>query len=254
VGYRAALSKLETVRFVLVRTEEAGNVGATARVLRNFGLSRLVLVAPQFGSFAEARKWAHGAEDVLEGAEIVDSLEQALEGCEAAWAATRRLGRLRAKGTSPGEAAAETVSRAAGGAQAAWVFGPESRGLSTEEVARCGRRVTIPTAPEQPSLNLAQAAAIAAYELYRRTLRTGGSPAPRREATVAERQALYGHLEEALLATGFLHHHTAQARMAAVRALLERSRLSPREVRLLRGVARQILWAVAQSGRAPAED
>jgi tRNA/rRNA methyltransferase len=247
-GNVSAVIHLDSVRFVLVRPEEAGNVGAAARVLKNFGLGHLVLVAPRLARRAEAVKWARGAEDVLEGADLVDDLPQALEPCVRAFATTRRRGRLRGSFLGARDAAGETAALARSAQPVAWVFGPESRGLTTGEVALCSTRVTIPTAPTQPSLNLAQAVAICAYETWL-AAREDGPAAPRREAPLTDREALYRHLEEALLAVDFLQPHTAAARMAVLRRILERATPTPSEVRFLRGLARQVGWAGERTGR-----
>ena len=235
------MEPLDRVRIVLVRPEEAGNVGAAARVLKNFGLSDLVLVAPRLTRPEEAVKWARGAEDVLEGAQIVDDLETAIASCAVAWAVTRRGGRLRRRFASLREAATRTAALAVA-QPVAWVFGPESRGLSTAETERCSARVTIPTSPRQPSLNLAQAVALCSYEIALDARETP-APAARRLATTGEREALYHHLEAALLQVGFLHPQTRRARMATLQAILERADLSPHDVRFLRGIARQVEWA-----------
>jgi tRNA/rRNA methyltransferase len=232
----------DLIRLVLVRPEEAGNIGAAARVLKNFGLSRLVLVAPSTPRPEDAMKWAHGAEDVLEGADHCADLSEALQGCTSAYALTRRRGRLRGQFLGPRDAARESAARARAGQPVAWVFGPESRGLTTAEASLCSARVTIPTSPRQPSLNLAQAVAVCAYEIGSAVLAEAPA-APRREAAWEEREALYRHLESALLAIRFLHPHTARSRMAALRAVLERAGLTSREARLVRGMARQMEWA-----------
>jgi len=242
--------QLDSVRFVLVRPEEAGNVGAAARVLKNFGLGHLVLVAPRLARRAEAVKWARGAEDVLEGADLVDDLAAALTSCVRAFATTRRRGRLRGSFMGARDAAAETAGLARSARPVAWVFGPESRGLTTGEVALCSTRVTIPTAPAQPSLNLAQAVAVCAYETWL-AAREDPPATPRREAPLTDREALYRHLREALLSVGFLQTHTAASRMAVLRRLLERAAPSPAEVRFLRGLARQVEWAGERAGKKP---
>jgi tRNA/rRNA methyltransferase len=228
---------LERVRIVLVRPEEAGNVGAVARVMKNFGMTRLVLVAPRLGRPHEAAKWAHGALDVLDGAEIVDDLTEAVASCGEAYATTRRRGRLRGP-IAPIRAAAREARESQ--AEIAWVFGPESRGLSTREIGLCTKTVSIPTSPRHPSLNLAQAVAIACYEI------ASVDATPSRErgtAPLGEREAMFGHVESALLEIGYLLPHTARSRMLALRRILDRARLSSTDVRILRGLARQIAWA-----------
>jgi tRNA/rRNA methyltransferase len=229
-------------RVILVRPEEAGNVGASARVLKNFGLSHLVLVDPRMARPEEAYKWAHGAEEIVEGADVASDLAQALAPCTRAWAATRRRGRHRGPARPPRHAAGDIEALAASGQAAAWVFGPESHGLTTTELAQCSDRVSIPTAPGQPSLNLAQAVAVCCYE----TFLAGMDPAPPaepQESLLEERSALYRHLEEALVTVGFVSPPTAESRMSAIRRIVERARPSSREVRLLRGLARRVLWA-----------
>ena len=226
----------DQVRFVLVRPEEPENVGAAARVLRNFGMDRLVLVSPRLGRPERAYVLAHRAGDLVEGADHVDDLDQALNGCVRAFATSRRSGKSRGQSLFLRDAA---VRSAATRGPVAWVFGSESNGLTAEEISRCSDRVVIPTAPEHPSLNLAQSVALVAYELF-----LAGSASQRirsrSEATLQDRDGLYQHLEQALLAIGFLGPETARARMSELRRLLERSGLSPNEVRFLRGIARRM--------------
>lgn len=239
---------LNQIRIVLVRPEEAGNVGAAARVLKNFGLRHLVLVQPRLARPEEAHKWAHGSEDVLEGADVVDTLEEALASCVCAWATTRRRGKHRGGFRTPREVVEGMVELGDSGQGVAWVFGPESSGLSSGELSLCSERVQIPTSPAQPSLNLAQAVAICCYESFLAGRDPGRSKASRL-ATVEERTGLYEHLESALREVGFLLPHTARTRMSALRQFIERARPSPSEIRLLRGMARRIQRAGKEAGR-----
>jgi tRNA/rRNA methyltransferase len=239
---------LKQIRIILVRPEEAGNVGAAARVLKNFGLRHLVLVQPRLARPKEAYKWAHGSEDVLEGADVVESLEEALAPCVRAWATTRRRGKHRGGVRTPREAAEAMAELGGSGQNVAWVFGPESSGLSTEELSLCSERVQIPTSPGQPSLNLAQAVAVCCYDSFMAG-RTPGRSRASRLATVGERTGLYEHLEAALLQVGFLLPHTARTRMSALRQLIERAQPTPSETRLLRGMARRIQRAGKEADR-----
>jgi tRNA/rRNA methyltransferase len=145
--------------------------------------------------------------------------------------------------TKPRAAARDVVSLAASGQDAALVFGPESRGLANTEIAACSDRIWIPSSPLQPSLNLAQAVAVCAYEVFLAAQDGDPQGLPHKEAALGDRAALYAHLERALGAVGFLLPHTARSRMAALREVLERARLKTAEVRLLRGIARQMEWA-----------
>jgi TrmH family RNA methyltransferase len=238
---------LDTVRVILVRPEEPGNVGGAARALKNFGVGRLVLVAPRVADPRRSLTRAHGAEDVIEGAEVVPDLETALAPCRRAWGTTRRRGKRRGIERAPRDAGRETAALAAQGTEVAWVFGPESTGLTSRELALCSDRVVIPTSPRQPSLNLSHAVAVCLYETFLAHLENS-PPAPRPLATLAERHALYAQLEGALRAIGYLHPSTGEVKMAALRGLLERSGLSPKEARFLRGVARQMAWAGKGAG------
>ena len=228
------------VRIVLVRPEEAGNVGAAARVMKNFGLAHLVLVDPRAVRPAEALKWGRKAGDILEGADVVPDLTAALAGCATAWAVTRRGGRDRGRFHTPREAAAETGTLAGRGGAVAWVFGPEARGLASEEVELCAGRVTITTSPRQPSLNLAQAVAVCCYELsLAGRSEDRALPAP---ASFEDRESMYAHWARALASIDFLRA-AGPTRLRMLRALVERGRPTPPEVRFLRGIARRVLRA-----------
>ena len=121
-----------------------------------------------------------------------------------------------------------------------------ARDGTAPELARCHDLVCIPAHPAQPSLNLAQAVLVLAYEWY--VARDAAArPAARADAAAAaaELEGLYAHLESALLAVGFARPETAPAKMAAFRRLFRRSGLKSAEVRLVRGLCRQVLWAAA---------
>ena len=238
----------DDVRIILVRPEEPGNVGAAARVMKNFGLRHLVLVAPRLVSPEKAYSFAHGAEDVLQGADLEPDLPTALAGTRRAFATTRRRGRHRGAVQWVRDAA---LAGAGSPGPVAWVFGPESSGLGAGEVSLCSDRVLIPTGPHHPSLNLAQAVAVCVYEIH-----MAGRSRPERAAPTAalaaEREALYAHLAAALLAVDFLNPGNAEARMGQLRRILERAGPTEKEVRLLRGVARQMERAASLAESAQA--
>lgn len=241
----------QSIRFVLVRPATAGNVGAAARAVKNMGFTSLWIVDPAIRAVAtthEARYMAHGAEDVIEAAQEVAELDTALAGCRWVIGTSRRVGRHRSRPIAPRELAA-----AAGAAPErrplALLFGPEEDGLSNAELARCHDVVRIPTADDQPSLNLAQAVLILAYELA-----IAGPPSPtapprsRLEAPVEAQEAMFEHLRAALLQIGYLRPHSGHRRMLAIRRLFARASLTPLDVRLVRGICRRMLHA---AGRRP---
>ncbi len=243
----------DPVRFVLVRPGSGANVGASARALKNMGFRSLVLVDPRPFEMREAERLAHNATDVLHRARHYSTLAEAVDDCLWVVGTTRRFGRRRRATLTPRDLALSATSTHAGRRPLAVVFGPEEDGLASGELALCHDVVRIPAAAAQPSLNLAQAVLVLAYEL--RSSGEGGTQVPPvqgsgREASASELELLYGHLEETLLAVQFVRPETAPHRMLALRRLLGRARLESTEVRLLRGICRQVLWAAGR-GSAP---
>jgi TrmH family RNA methyltransferase len=232
------------VRVVLVRPEHPGNIGAAARALKNLGFSDLRLVAPECGHLtAEALKMAYGARDVIEGARIHANLREALH--DVRWAAAFGMTRPdRPDAVWLAEAAPTLVDRAHVH-ETALVFGPERSGLSNDELAVCHQLVSVPTDPAQPSLNLAQAVLLGCYELTRTT---ATAPASALElATGAEIDGLTDHLDQTLHAIGFLQPPQGRRLLHELRAFINRAQPSPREVRVFRGILRQIRWAIRQA-------
>lgn len=229
-------------RVVLVEPRIAANLGATARVMRNFGLDDLVLVNPEADpADREARRLSTQGEQILDRARIVADLGEAVADCVLVAGTSARLGGLvrRQSVGTPSEIMPRVAEAMASG-PVALVFGREPSGLTDAEVTRCHFLIHIPTAPEYPALNLAQAVAICLYELYR----AAENVEPRSEAAAsfAAQEQMFNHLRTALEAIHFLYGAKAESLMHALRHLLGRSRLTPMEVDLLHGLARQILW------------
>jgi TrmH family RNA methyltransferase len=162
---------------------------------------------------------------------------------------TRRGGRRRQATLTPRDFALAAREAQLQRRPLAVVFGPEEDGLAGPELTLCHDVVRIPADTAQPSLNLAQAVLLVAYELRMANLGAAGE-APARalhpEASTAELEQLYAHLEAALLAVQFVRPDTAPHRMLLLRRLLGRARPQPTEVRLLRGICRQVLWAAGR--------
>jgi tRNA/rRNA methyltransferase len=236
---------LSRCRVVLVRTNYAGNIGAAARVMRNFGLGELVLVDPVANPLAhEARQLATRAVDVLDSARVVADLGEAVGDCVfALGTAGVADGPFRQIAVGTPEERFPQLLAAMESGPVALVFGPEPHGLANAEVARCHGLVCIPTDPAAPSLNLAQAVAVCAYELYRLAATRSGARTTEPVAPVAEQERMYDHLQRALEAIHFLYGTKAGPLMHAVRQFLGRAMPTEREVKMLHGVARQLLWA-----------
>jgi TrmH family RNA methyltransferase len=212
--------------------------------MKNMGMGALWLVEPPKGlADREARSLAYGAWDVLDGARRAESLLEAVSGSTFVVGTS---GRDAEGAWSPRRLASGAGTRAGAG-RASVVFGPESSGLTGSELALCHERVHIPTDPAHPSLNLAQAVLIVAYELRLSFL---GEVEPGLPGESVEERASAGELErtiqelrEALLEVGYLDPASPDRVLAELRRLLARSLPTSREVLLLRGLARQVRWA-----------
>lgn len=243
----------------LVLVEPAGplNVGSVARLCANFALQDLRLVAPRCDHLGEeARRMAVHAGALLERAQVYPDLAAAIADRTRVVAASGRVDSQAVPIEGPGEAIPWLLdpSRGAGPgdrpSSPALVFGREDRGLSTDELLQAGRILRIGTDPGRPSLNLSHAVAITLHEVRRwqqdSSNRPASGPAPVNGPEPAHRQLLEAAMadaEELLLEVGFLLPHTAHARMAKLRALLQRAQISSEEVALVRGMVRQLRWA-----------
>jgi TrmH family RNA methyltransferase len=249
---------LDNVRIVLVRPRRGGNVGSAARVMKNFGLGALTLVAPRTRVGAVGEHMAAHACDVLARRTTTPDLATAIADCAlVVGTAGRDFAHLRA--VTPRAAATEIVAASARG-RVALVFGPEDHGMSNTDLGLCQRLVRIPTGDAYASLNLAQAVAVCGYELRlaaedagvvspvtagRRRPRGAAAGAADEQASPssAEREALLEHLTQALDAIGFLSRQNPAHIVADLRGLFARAGLTRRDVKIWRGIARQMLWA-----------
>jgi tRNA/rRNA methyltransferase len=243
---------LAAVRIVLVEPAGPLNVGAIARVMKNMGLQHLVLVNPHCDPLSlEAQQMAVHAFDILQAAQVVEALPAALQGCTRAIATTARPRNLDIQLEQPQEVLPWLIS--APEQSTALVFGPESRGLSNEEMYYAQRFLRIPSSPAYPSLNLAQAVAICCYELWKYSQWEANHNHDERRAIAADYasvealEGFYQQLEAALLKIGYLYPHTATSRMEKFRQLFNRAQLDNTEVAMLRGILTQMAWAMQKS-------
>src|SRR5262249_2380811 len=241
---------LNHCRVVLVEPRIAGNVGATARIMHNMGLTELVLVAPEVDpGDPRARQQSTQGEGVLDQARVVADFSDAVAECVlVAVTAARTGGLFRRQSLGPPEEIMPHLAKVlAADDPVALVFGPEPRGLTNADVTRCHYVIHIPTEPAYPVLNLAQAVAICLYELHRAWEKQQSSPAPPREslAAFAAQEHMFTQLRTALAEIHFLYGPKADSLMHALRHLLGRAQPTETEVKLLLGLARQIRWHVA---------
>jgi tRNA/rRNA methyltransferase len=233
---------LDNIRVVLVEPQHAGNIGGVARAMKNMALSRLVLVNPADHLAMEARMMAMHALDILQQAQVVGSLSQAVADAGYVVGTTRRLGKSRqAQQTS--RSIAPLLLELAASNPVALVFGREDSGLSNDELARCHELISIPAHPTFGSLNLAQAVLLVCYELYVSTA-TQPLPPPPTLATTAEIERLYTRMREVLHRIGFLHGSNPDRMMGYFRRFFARHGLKSRDVKVFLGVFRQIEWYI----------
>jgi tRNA/rRNA methyltransferase len=236
---------LHNCRIVLVRPKTAANIGAAARVMRNMGLSDLVLVAPEADpDDREARRLSTHGENVLDGARIVADLSEVLAECIFVVGTSARIGGpyRRQSVLGPDQIMPLLVDRMSAGL-VALVFGPEPSGLTDEEVTRCNYLLHIPTDETYPALNLAQTVAICTYELRKAWMqRADKKMIPELPAPFADQERMFRSLQTALEEIHFLYGEKAGPLMHALRHLIGRAGPTAMEVDLLFGLARQIRW------------
>lgn len=244
---------MDNCRVVLVRTQIAANLGATARIMRNMGLSRLVLVAPQADrKDRNALQLSTHGQEILDCAAIVATFDEAVAECGLVIATSARVGgNIRKQPVLP-ETALTQIVEVLPTSPCALVFGPEPSGLTDAEIARCHAFVSIPADPAYPALNLAQAVAICLYELRRAWLKRDPSTTPAEPPAPFEMQdRMFARLQHALEAIHFLYGPNAPYLMHGVRQLIGRARPTQTEVDVLFGLARQIQWYVKNKKESP---
>lgn len=219
----------ENVRFVLVGTTEPGNIGAAARGLKAMGFRRLVLVAPIAGwKSAHAIAMSHGAEDLLDEAEVFGTLDEAIADCTWVVGTSKRPRRHQTETVTPREWAAK-LAEIPDGERVAILFGPEKTGLLNEDVLRCRYIVTVPSPVEQPSLNLAQSVMLLAYECGLALLGASGTDGEEPLAPGERLEGMYTHMEEALRESR-MTEKKLRAVLRHLRVILARARLSDNDV------------------------
>lgn len=234
---------LRRIDIVLLRPSRAANVAAAARAMKNMGLRHLRLVEPAAVVDDEAGRIAWRSWDVLDHARRYPDLASAV--ADAAFV-VGTSGEVRDAWT-PRDLPARAARRCGDG-RLSVVFGPESSGLSGDEQRLCHALVRIPTGEAQPSLNLAQAVLLVGYELF-----LASEPARRERrrtpAAAGEMEQALASLRRGLLGIGYLDPQSPQRLLGELRRLLARAAPSEREVKLLRGLGRQIEWAANELSR-----
>lgn len=240
------IDALKHIRLVLVDPKQPGNIGSVARAMKNMGLSRLYLVTPADHTCGEARAMAHGSGDILYGATVVDTLEEALEGTSFVVGTSHRIRRGFNQLHSPTEAAEQLVALDQE-REGAIVFGREKNGFTNDELHLCQIISKVPSAVAYPSLNLAQATLIYGYELFQ-AVHNAPAPPEIDLASHDEIEVMYGHVQQGLDKLGFVARHDPRTFMRSIRRIFNRTQLERRDVATVHQIFRQIDRFVTRHG------
>ncbi|MBO9539113.1 hypothetical protein J7643_00820 [bacterium] len=242
-------SLLSRTRVVLVRPFFPENIGSVARAMANSDLARLVIAEPgtALPHHPNAYKLASHATPILDQAQVVSTLDEALEGASLVVGTTQH--RLQDVPMLAPRAAAQLAARhAAGGGEVVLLFGNEKNGLTREALLRCHQLVRIPTGAN-PSLNLSQAVMIVAYEWLLASMDQAAAEGTPLTAIAAEPEvaSVAAALAEALLAGGFFKPHNRAQKEALLRRVLSRAILSPEEASVFRGLAHRLASVLSRA-------
>ncbi len=257
---------LASLRVVLVNTTHPGNIGGVARAMKNMGVSQLVLVEPRAFPDDAAFARAAGATDVLDQARVVETLDQAVAGCQLVVGASARGRHIPWPVVDPRQLAEQVMSVFAAASaerpQVALVFGREDRGLTNDELHRCHRHVHIPSNPDFSSLNLAAAVQVVCYELRMASLaaeqgsadaqasvdRHWGTAWDIESASSDELERLFIHMAKVMTDIEFLDPDNPRQLMARLRRLYLRTHLDRVEVSILRGILTAMEKVISKQG------
>ena len=229
---------LDNIRVVLVHTSHPGNIGAVARAMKTMCLKNLYLVQPKLFPDPAATVRAKQAEDILDNAILVDTLQEAIADCCLVMGTSARPRNLVWPSMDIAQAGKQIIKESSQ-YPVAIVFGRERTGLTNEEIQMCHYQINIPANPHYSSLNLAAAVQIVAYEIYKNVMEPMESAHkdPVNELAVqAELQGLYEHLEQVLIQLAYLDPAQPGQLMPRLQRLYNRARLEKAEVNILRGM------------------
>ncbi len=254
IAFKVGILTAVALHFILVRPKEPGNVGASARAMKNFGYTNLRLVAPQRPLNKNAYAFASHAGDVLDNAVEYPTLKDALSNITVAIGTTARA-RKDDRANYTARHAADLFTKDLTKQEIAIVFGPEDWGLSNEDLDLCQGYIQIPT-DNYASLNLGQAVQVLAYEFFQAKLpnsKTSHTQAIQNNASEQNEEELtssrdkmermYEQLREVLHLTDFTDEQREATAMRLMRRIFDKAALTERELGAIRGLWRQVNWA-----------
>ena len=237
--------KMENIAIVLKGPKYAGNVGSVARVAKNMGIDKILVVGGREMPPAEMKLTStHFAAELIDQIVYLNDMKEALAGFEYLVGTTSRLGSVRGPVVSPREMAANLIDISQHN-RVALLFGPEDRGLANKDLRLCHGLVKIPTSERLKSINLSHAVMILCYEIFTAQRNDLETFTPRL-ATAAEIEDMYEQIKALLQKIGFLNPQNPEYWMLHIRRFFSRTRLFSKDVKIIRGVCRQLDWRLDQ--------
>ncbi len=236
-------ARKKNITLVLNKPKHAGNIGSVARCAKNMGMENVIVVTREAPDMEKIRQMStHLALDVVERIRFVDSLDKALGGFHCVVGTTSRTGSMRQPSGSPREVA-RTLVDVSQKNKVAILFGPEDIGLTNDELRYCRALIAIPTSEKLRSLNLSHAVLIVCYEILLASTAVPEQFKPRL-AMSAELEGMYIQIKDLFVRIGFINPQNPEYWMQNVRRFFSRVDLRSRDVKMIRGLCRQIDWYV----------
>ena len=242
---------LDHITILLVGTRSAGNIGSTARAMQNMGLSRLKLVKPREHLTSDAFKMASRAVHLVEQAQVYETFDQAVAEEQILVGTTSARERSTHQSFYTPKQIAPIIRIYAEKQKVALIFGPENRGLTDAQLARCQHLVVVPSHGEFPVLNLAQTVLLMAYEVY--VLHPRERTPPPVLVSQDKRDEMFHHIEQVLIQIGFLSSSNPGPIMKSIRRFLGKAELAARDVKIVRGIMSQMEWYSQQGSKLSAK-
>jgi tRNA/rRNA methyltransferase len=240
----SSAAKTKNISIVLYKPKYAGNVGSIARAAKNMGIGNIIVVGGADLDRGEMeRRSTHLAADVLDQIKYYDDIGEALADFQYIVGTTSRLGKARGPFNTPRKIAQDLVGISRKN-KVALLFGPEDKGLANNELRYCPAIVTIPSSREFKSLNLSHAVMILCYEIFTAQL-PPSDEVPPKWARSGEVEGMYGQIKTLLAEIGFLNPENPDYWMMHLRRFFARSGLLSREVKIIRGICRQLEWTLS---------
>lgn len=231
---------LDHITIVLVATRSAGNIGSTARAMQNMGLRNLKLVKPREHLTPDAFKMATRAVHLVEQAQVYETFDQAVAEERILVGTTSARERITHHRFYTPKQIAPLIREYGETQRVALIFGPENRGLTDAQLARCQYLVVVPSHGESPVLNLAQTVLLMAYEIY--TLDPVERTSTPALVSQDQREEMFEHIERVLIRIGFLSSSSPEPIMKSIRRFMGKAELTARDVKIVRGIMSQMEW------------